>query len=78
MRRAGLITLLGEDSVLNVDVDLLRTDDSAITFEIETDISGEKASRYEDVERAVAHLMVEAANQNQWVIPFPQLVMHRG
>lgn len=76
--RAGLIELLGQDAVLNVDVDLLRTDDSAITFEIETDISGDKASRYEDVERAVAHLMVEAANANQWVIPFPQLVMHRG
>lgn len=76
--RAGLRDLLGDKAVLNVDVDLLRTDDSAIVFEIEADIDGEKASRYEDVERSIAHLMVEAANANQWVIPFPQIVMHRG
>lgn len=76
--RAGLRELLGGEAVLNVDVDLLRTDDSAIVFEIEADIDGEKASRYEDVERSIAHLMVEAANANQWVIPFPQIVMHRG
>lgn len=76
--RSGLVELLGKEAVLNVDVDLLRTDDSAIVFEIETDIIGAMASRYEDVERAVAHLMVDAANLNEWVIPFPQIVMHRG
>ena len=76
--RSGLLELLGAEAVLNVDVDLLRTDDSAIVFEIETDIIGAMASRYEDVERAVAHLMVDAANLNEWVIPFPQIVMHRG
>ena len=76
--RAELIDLLGENGVRNVDVDLLRTDDSAIIFEIETDISGDRASRYEDVERCVAHAMVAAANQNGWVIPFPQMVLHRA
>ena len=76
--RAGLGKLLGETAVENVDVSLLRTDDSAIIFEIETDISGAMASRYEDVEREVALLMIEAANNNGWVIPFPQIVMHRG
>ncbi len=76
--RSGLVELLGNEAVLNVDVDLLRTDDSAIVFEIETDVIGAMASRYEDVERAVVHLMVDAANLNEWVIPFPQIVMHRG
>ncbi|MFY0611137.1 MAG: hypothetical protein JXQ99_06405 [Hyphomicrobiaceae bacterium] len=76
--RMDLVKLLGEEAVVNIDVDLLRTDDSAIIFEIETDIAGKMASRYEDVERCVAHSMVAAANQNGWVIPFPQLVMHRA
>jgi len=74
----GLVSLLGEKAISNVDVDLLRADDSAIVFEIETDISGAMASRYEDVERAVAALMVDAANVNGWAIPFPQIVMHRA
>lgn len=76
--QVDLVALLGEEAVVNVDVDLLRTDDSAIIFEIETDISGDMASRYEDVERCVAHSMVAAANLNGWVIPFPQIVMHRA
>ncbi|MGI9480677.1 MAG: hypothetical protein ACR2PI_28595 [Hyphomicrobiaceae bacterium] len=76
--RTELGDLLGENGVRNVDVDLLRADDSAIIFEIETDISGDMASRYEDVERCVAHAMVAAANQNGWVIPFPQMVLHRA
>ncbi len=76
--RAGLTTLLGEDAIKNVDVDLLRADDSAIIFEIEVDIDGSEASRYEDIERAVAHLMVDAANTNGWSIPFPQMVLHRA
>lgn len=70
--------LLGEPAVSNVDVDLLRADDSAIVFEIETDIIGAMASRYEDVERAVSGLMVDAANVHGWAIPFPQIVMHRA
>jgi len=75
---AGLVELLGEKAIENVDVDLLRTDDSAIIFEIETDIEGKMAHRYEDVERAVAHLMVDAANEHGWAIPYPQMVLHRG
>jgi hypothetical protein len=74
----GLVELLGEEAIANVDVDLLRADDSALTFEIETDIVGAMASRYEDVERAVSALMVDAANVNGWSIPFPQIVMHRA
>lgn len=77
--QSGLTEILGgRDALKNVDVDLIRTDDSAIVFEIEVDVAGDMASQYEDVERAIARLMVDAANANNWTIPFPQIVLHRG
>ncbi|MGI9426214.1 MAG: hypothetical protein ACR2PA_23755 [Hyphomicrobiaceae bacterium] len=74
----GLIDLLGNDAVAAVDVDLRSAGDSAIIFEVEACIRGRYASRYEDVEREIPRLLVDACNRNNWVIPFPQIVMHRA
>ncbi len=73
---AGLEQLLGRDGVTNVDVDLITLGDSAIVFEVEACIAGHHAPRYEDVEREIPRLIVDACNKNDWAIPFPQMVIH--
>lgn len=74
----GLVDMLGRAAVENVDVDLINLADSAIVFEVEAMISGTCAPRYEDVEREIARLVVDACNTYSWSIPFPQMVLHRA
>ncbi len=73
----GLVDLLGGDSITHVEVDLLKAADSAIVYEVEADFPGSIAPRYEDIEREIARLLVDACNAYKWTIPFPQMVMHR-
>ena len=56
---------------------LINTGDSALVFEVEAVIAGRHAARYDDVEREIPRLFVEACNLNGWTIPFPQMVIHR-
>lgn len=74
----GLLQLLSPEQLNNVAVEVLEAADSAITYEVEADITGEAAHLYEDVERALARLCIEACNENGWEIPFPQLVLHNA
>lgn len=74
----GLVDLLGGDGVESVDVDLINLGDSAIVFEVEAVIRGQFAASYEDVEREIARLVVDACNKFNWSIPFPQMVLHRA
>lgn len=74
----GLLRLLEEGALLSVQVDLLKAGESSIDYEVEADVAGAFAHRFEDVEREMSRLLVEACNLNGWTIPFPQLVVHRG
>ena len=74
----GMHDLLGTDGLVNLDVDLLSAGDSAIVFEVEACIDGNHAHRFEDIEREIPRLLVDACNINGWVIPFPQMVLHRA
>jgi len=75
--KRGIETLLEGKGVRHVQAELVRAGDSSIDYEVEADISGEFADRYEDVEREMARLLVEACNINNWTIPFPQMVLHQ-
>ncbi len=76
--KCGLDVLLEGKGVRHVQAELVRAGDSSIDYEVEADITGDLAHRYEDVEREIARLLVEACNINNWTIPFPQVVLHRG
>ena len=76
--RHGMHELLGGDGLVNLDVDLLSAGDSAIVFEVEACIDGKYAHLFEDIEREIPRLLVDACNINGWVIPFPQMVLHRA
>ena len=76
--RNGLVGFFGTGGIRSVEVDLLRAADSAIVYEVEADFAGFMAPRYEDLEREIARLLVDACNVHDWTIPFPQMVMHRS
>ncbi len=76
--KSGLETLLDGEGVRHVQVELAEAGDSSINYEVEADIAGDKAHRYEDIEREMTRLLVEACNVNSWTIPFPQMVLHRS
>ncbi len=74
----GLLRLLDGEGLRSVQVELLKAGDSSIDYEVEADVEGVCAHRFEDVEREMARLLVEACNLYGWTIPFPQVVLHRG
>ena len=78
MVEEGLREILAEGELVGVRVDFLRAGDSSLDYEVEADVRGRAAPLYEEIERAMAKLLVEAANRYGWVIPFPQMTVHRS
>lgn len=76
--KAGLHKFLDGKGINNIQVEIAGAGDSSIDYEIEADIAGEQAHRYEDIEREISRLLIDACNQNSWTIPFPQMVLHRS
>ena len=75
---AGLTALLDGRGLRNVDVDLAGIGASSIDYDIEADIEGDHAHLYEDIEREISRLLVDACNKHGWTIPFPQMVLHQA
>lgn len=69
-------TLLDPSELVKVDVEFLRAGASSLDYEVEVDIAGGSAHRFEELERELAKCMVELANSHGWEIPFQQLVVH--
>ena len=76
--RDGLVQIMDSEDLIDVHVDFLNAGDSSLDYEVEADVSGRSAHLHEDIERAMARLLVEACNDNGWTIPFPQLTVHRA
>lgn len=75
--RRHFTALLAPDELLNVDVEFLRAGASSLDYEVEIDVAGSAAHRFEELERELARLMVMLANAEGWEIPFQQVVLHR-
>jgi len=76
--RERLEALIGDpESVLKVTARVLRSGDSAIDYEIQADVTGEVAPRYEELQRSLATFMIDLANENDWKIPFRQIQLHQ-
>ena len=69
---------LRDDSMRAVEVELLRAGASSIDYEVEVDVSGAAAPRFEEIERELARILVVLATENDWEIPFQQIVLHRA
>ncbi len=69
--------MLPENSMQNLEVEFFAANESSLTYEIEVDLDGSAASEYEEVQRIISRILVDAANANGWKIPFQQMVIHQ-
>jgi len=72
-----LETYIPPQSIKHIIVDIMAANSSSIDYDIEIDISGDQAHRFEDIEGEVNRLMIEACNIYELEIPFPQMVIHQ-
>ena len=80
--KAGVLARLAEEDyeygkdITNVLVELASAGASSLDFLIYTNVSCGKAADYFAIERLVQQTCVQVANEQQWLIPFPQLTLH--
>ena len=57
-------------------VELSAANESSLDYTVFVTMSSEVASQYYAIERLLVQACVDAANKNNWSIPFPQLAVH--
>ena len=74
---AHFATLLEPAQIRAVDVEFLRAGPSSLDYEVEIDVDGSAAHRFEEIERELARCLIDIANAEGWEIPFQQIVVHQ-
>jgi hypothetical protein len=73
----SMIKEFGKDVVRSVNVEFATASASSLDFRITAVVSGELAPQYNVIQRMLQRGAVDSANENHWVIPFPQLTVHQ-
>lgn len=76
--REGLLKMVKQEDLLEVTVEFQNAGASSLDYAIIARFSGQVADRQPGLKRALQRLAVDACNKRGWVIPFQQLVVHRG
>ncbi len=76
--QAGLPAVVGADNVANVEVFLACANRSSLDYTVWVDLKGAAAPHFLRVPGAIQRILVDACNENGWVIPFPQIQIHRN
>lgn len=66
------------DDIANIAVEFKEALDSSLAVEILADFKGQAGSKYRRLERLLNRLAVDACTKYGWVIPFPQLTLHKA
>jgi hypothetical protein len=74
---ALLIEQFSKDDILSVAVEFASANTSSLDFRIVANVKGSLAPQYNVIQRLLQRGAVEAANEHAWVIPFPQLTIHK-
>lgn len=74
----ALVEEFGKDKVLSINVEFASASASSLDFRITANVSGELAPKFNVIQRLLQRGAVDAANENHWVIPFPQLTVHQS
>ena len=74
---AQMTAFVGADHIRDVEVEFLRAGASSLDFEVEVDVTGDAAPRFEEIERELARVLVRLATEQGWEIPFQQVVLHQ-
>jgi hypothetical protein len=81
MRRAieaKLAGVTGGDGLVALKVELAQAGSSSLDYAIVAEFKGSSAQHYLSLQRFVQRTLVELCNEQGWVIPFPQLTVHRA
>ena len=65
------------EAILAVGVEFSSASPSSLDFTIMCAADGSLASQYPAIIRLLQQAAIDAANENDWVLPFPQLTIHR-
>lgn len=76
--RERLLEKFPAEAILNVKVEFSSASASSLDFIIMMSADGSLAPQSLAISRILQQCAVDAANENQWVIPFPQLTIHQN
>ena len=74
----GLSAILAEELIEKVSVEFAMAGASSLDYEVEVDLKGAAAEKYEKVQYALQRILVDCCNENGWGIPFQQITLHRA
>jgi small-conductance mechanosensitive channel len=72
-----LVERYDKENIKSVNVEFASASSSSLDFQISADVDGSLASQHDVIKRLLQRGAVDAANENEWVIPFPQLTLHK-
>ena len=78
MLEAGLGEVAGAGNVKRVAVEFTEAGASSLDYAIDVDLAADAAPRYPSIVRAISRVLVDACNENNWVIPFQQITLHQA
>ena len=64
---------LTPDQIKSLRVQFTQAGASSLDYEIIADLDGATADQHENITRAISRLLVDACNENNWVIHFTQI-----
>ncbi len=70
--------ILGDEALVAVDTRFVELGDSALSFTVLADVGAGLGSEWKKMQKYLNHAVVEACLTQNWDIPFPQLVVHKG
>lgn len=76
--RAHIANVLGEEALVSVDTRFVGLGDSALIFNVQADVGPGLGHEWKKMQKYLNHAVVEACLDQNWDIPFPQLVVHKG
>lgn len=75
---SGLQEIVATKEVLSVSVEFSEAGASSLDYAVLVDFDGSVAARYDVLKRTLARLLVDACNEEGWVIPFTQITLHQS
>lgn len=74
----GLRELVDAEDIINIGVEFQQAGASSLDYSILADFSGNAASKYQKLHRAIQRICVDVCNEQGWVIPFTQITLHQA
>ncbi|QQL45667.1 hypothetical protein [Sulfuriroseicoccus oceanibius] len=74
----GLAEIVPAEAIIHISVEFSSAGASSLDYEVLADFSGDVASRYHILRRAIQRLCVDVCNEHQWNVPFTQITVHQA